>query len=69
MNGARVPPGLWARLEAATTEDERLDIAVDHAVDLAQQLLAEGAPGLHLYTLNQSAAARRLAAALGDALR
>ena len=69
MNGARVPPGLWARLEAATTEDERLDIAVDHAVDLAQQVLDEGAPGLHLYTLNQSAAARRLAVALGDTLR
>jgi methylenetetrahydrofolate reductase (NADPH) len=69
MNGARVPPGLWARLEATSSDSDRLDIAVEHALELVEVLLVEGAPGLHLYTLNQSAAARRIAAAVGSALR
>lgn len=64
MNGTRVPPRLWARLEAATPE-ERLDLAVDHAVGLASELLAEGVPGVHLYTLNRADAAVRIAQELG----
>jgi methylenetetrahydrofolate reductase (NADPH) len=64
MNGARVPPGLWARLEAATP-DERVDIAVDHAVELVAELRAEGVPGVHLYTLNRADASVRIAQELG----
>jgi methylenetetrahydrofolate reductase (NADPH) len=65
MNGARVPPRLWARLEDAGSAPERLEVAIEHAVELARELLAEGVPGLHLYTLNQSAAVRRVVAELG----
>ena len=64
MNRARVPPTLWARLEEATPAD-RLELAVEHATALCEELLAEGAPGLHLYTLNQSPAAQRIVANLG----
>ena len=55
VNGTRVPPGLWARLESASPAD-RLAIAVEQATQLCQDLLDEGAPGLHLYTLNRSEA-------------
>ena len=64
MNRARVPPSFWGRLEEATPAD-RLELAVEHATALCEELLAEGAPGLHLYTLNQSAAAQRIVANLG----
>jgi methylenetetrahydrofolate reductase (NADPH) len=64
MNGARVPPGLWARLEAATA-DERVDIAFDHACELIADQVSEGVPGVHLYTLNRAEAPVRIATALG----
>jgi methylenetetrahydrofolate reductase (NADPH) len=65
MNGARVPPRLWDRLEAAASAAERLDIAVEHAAELARELLDEGVPGLHIYTLNQSAASKRVVVEVG----
>ncbi len=64
MNGTRVPPGLWARVEQASGAD-RLQIAIEAASELGAALLAGGAAGLHLYTLNQSAAARQVATNLG----
>jgi methylenetetrahydrofolate reductase (NADPH) len=57
MNGARVPEDLWSRLEAADAPAERLRIAVDQCAGLVTELVEAGVPGIHLYTLNQSAAA------------
>jgi methylenetetrahydrofolate reductase (NADPH) len=67
MNRARVPPAFWARLEAASEQD-RLALAVEQASALCEELLREGVPGVHLYTLNQSAAATRILANLGGRL-
>ncbi len=65
MNGTRVPPGLFARLEAATPDD-RYRIAVDHATELSNELLEAGAPGIHFYTLNKSEAALDVYAGLSS---
>ncbi|MPY91758.1 MAG: 5,10-methylenetetrahydrofolate reductase [Acidimicrobiia bacterium] len=62
LNGARVPPRFWSRLEAATP-DERVELAVEHAVELVSELVAEGVPGVHLYTLNRADASARIAGA------
>jgi methylenetetrahydrofolate reductase (NADPH) len=64
MNRARIPLGFWAKVEAASPAD-RLELAVEQATELAEELLAGGAPGIHLYTLNKSEAALRVTANLG----
>jgi methylenetetrahydrofolate reductase (NADPH) len=58
LSGAAFPERLAHRLEAAR-DDPRAAyrIGVEHAVAMAERLLAEGAPGLHYITLNQSTAA------------
>jgi methylenetetrahydrofolate reductase (NADPH) len=55
LSGAKLPPGLAERLRAAADDKAAVrDIGVDHAAGMCEQLLAEGAPGLHFYTLNGS---------------
>ncbi|MDG2028524.1 MAG: methylenetetrahydrofolate reductase [Acidimicrobiales bacterium] len=60
MNGSAVDEALWARLDAADDPDERLEVAVDAAVSQIQTLLDGGAPGVHIYTLNQVDATVRI---------
>jgi methylenetetrahydrofolate reductase (NADPH) len=63
--GAAVPPALAARLEAAGDDESVRRAGIEAATDLCDRLLAEGAPGLHFYTLNRSTATREIHAALG----
>jgi methylenetetrahydrofolate reductase (NADPH) len=54
-----------AELDAAFREveddvDAAHELGVQHAVELAQDLLASGAPGLHFYTLNRVNATREV---------
>ena len=64
MAGATFPEDLAARVEAASDE-ERHKIVVEAAVQLCQELLDGGVPGLHLYGLNRSEVILSVTAELG----
>ena len=53
MNGTEIDADLWNLLEPATPEDCQ-KIAADYAAVQCQELLAEEAPGIHIYSLNRS---------------
>lgn len=66
LSGCEVPRSIAARIDAvADRPEEVLKIGVEIATELCQKLLAEGVPGLHFYTMNQSAATREIYAHLG----
>ena len=66
MSGAEVPSWVVERMEKAGDDlDEAERIGVDIATELSARLLEEGAPGLHLYVLNRSGAARQILRNLG----
>ena len=64
--GTPVPAWLVERLEACATSGEDIHkVGVQAATELCSQLLGNGAPGLHFYTLNRSSATRQIHANLG----
>jgi methylenetetrahydrofolate reductase (NADPH) len=66
LTGSRVPPAIAERIEAvADRPSEVRKLGVEVATELCQKLLAEGVPGLHFYTMNESAATKEIYAHLG----
>jgi methylenetetrahydrofolate reductase (NADPH) len=64
--GAEIPR--WLRLRLNAFEDDAASIkafGLDVVTDLCQRLLAGGAPGLHFYTMNQSAPTLEICSRLG----
>jgi methylenetetrahydrofolate reductase (NADPH) len=53
LSGEALPSELAIQLEVEPTEEGQREIGVDHAARLARELIAGGAPGLHLYAFNQ----------------
>ncbi|MEO6003446.1 MAG: methylenetetrahydrofolate reductase [NAD(P)H] [Opitutus sp.] len=65
MCGATLPAKLITRLEAAADNAEVVEtIGIDWALTQIRELIAQGAPGYHLYILNRAKGALALAAGL-----
>lgn len=65
MCGAHLPPKLVTRLEAAAENPDVVEIiGLDWALTQIRGLLANGAPGYHLYIMNRAKSALALAAGL-----
>jgi methylenetetrahydrofolate reductase (NADPH) len=63
--GAAVPSDMANRLEEAAEPEAVRALGIAFATELCEKLLAEGAPGLHFYTLNRSLATREIYSTLG----
>ncbi|HEY5247759.1 MAG TPA: methylenetetrahydrofolate reductase [NAD(P)H] [Dermatophilaceae bacterium] len=66
LSGTPLPTAVVSRLEAVADNPVAIrEVGVQIATELAQRLLAEGAPGLHFYTMNRSRATLQVYANLG----
>merc|ERR1719171_3213668 len=62
----KVPPEIPARLEPVKDNDEKVkDVGVQICIEQCQDLLANGVPGLHFYTLNLETSVIRIIEGLG----
>lgn len=65
MCGARIPVPLRERLHALRDDPAAVRaVGIEHATALCRELLRQGAPGVHFYTLNQSPATATILAQL-----
>ena len=64
LSGAAIPAELLAKFDAADDEQAR-EIGMQYSTQLAIDLVAAGAPGIHIFTLNHHAAAIELARGAG----
>jgi methylenetetrahydrofolate reductase (NADPH) len=66
MSGSAVPDELASRIDAVADQPGEVHkIGVEVATELCQELLAQGVPGLHFYTMNQSRATIEVCSNLG----
>src|SRR5665811_957448 len=65
LSGTPLPAVVVSRLEAVADDPAAIHkVGVQIATELARRLLAEGAPGLHFYTMNKALATREVYADL-----
>ena len=65
MSGSELPQWLTDRLAPLESPADIRKAGVEIATQLCADLMAAGAPGLHIYTLNRSVAAHEIAVNLG----
>lgn len=63
--GACLPEELMTALDGCADDDAVTRLGIDYATEQCEELLREGAPGLHFYTLNKSRSTAAVLANLG----
>ena len=67
--GADLPAVVVSRLEACRDDEEVVRFGIEYATLQCEELLREGAPGLHFYTLNRARSTTEILCNLGLAAR
>jgi methylenetetrahydrofolate reductase (NADPH) len=67
--GADLPPAVVHRLEGCHDDEEVVRFGIEYATLQCEELLREGAPGLHFYTLNRARSTTEILKNLGLAAR
>lgn len=67
--GAELPDVVVSRLEQCSCDDEVVRFGIEYATLQCEELLREGAPGLHFYTLNKSRSTTEIVRNLGIGCR
>lgn len=65
MSGAKIPEQLLEELNSASDEETARSIGMAFSAKLAKALVAGGAPGIHIFTLNHHKATAELLVAAG----
>jgi len=63
--GAALPEPVTSGLEGCANDEEATAFGIEYATRQCQELLREGAPGLHFYTLNKARSTTEVLANLG----
>ena len=63
--GAELPEAVVSGLERCATDEAVTAFGIDYATKQCEELLREGAPGLHFYTLNKARSTTEVLANLG----
>jgi methylenetetrahydrofolate reductase (NADPH) len=64
--GAHIPAPMLARLDELTSDDKAVtEYGIEHATRQCEELVREGVPGLHFYTLNKAYSTSRIVKNLG----
>ena len=63
--GAELPDAVVSRLEQCSGDEEVVKFGIEYATLQCEELLSEGAPGLHFYTLNKSRSTAEIVQNLG----
>ena len=64
-----IPPALVRIIEEARTAEQEFASGVDYTARMIERLLAEGAPGFHLFTAGRGRAAKALLERLNGSVR
>ncbi len=67
--GAALPPAVVHRLAQCADDEEVIRFGIEYATVQCEELLREGAPGLHFYTLNKARSTTAILRNLGLAAR
>ncbi|HKY21253.1 MAG TPA: methylenetetrahydrofolate reductase [NAD(P)H] [Vicinamibacterales bacterium] len=66
MCGARLPPALVSELDKRGEDDDAVtQFGIEYATRQCEELLREGVPGLHIYTMNKSRPTAQIVGNLG----
>lgn len=63
--GAELPGDVLSALEKCANDDEVAEFGIEYATKQCAELLSEGAPGLHFYTLNKARSVTQVITNLG----